>query len=873
MKSKIFLYLSLFAGLAFTACNDDDITVNTTPILDEQSVVTGSADVTATTATLHGTVAGLENSSPSSYTVGFNYGTEEGNLNQDITGSIVDGVITAELTGLADGTTIYYQAFAKLQGRVTFTGDVKSIVTTDAVVTTKDAAEISDIVATLGGSVSGAPSGATFGIVIAPATVESEEDVRAGLIVPAADAADFAVSMKGLVPEASYKYAAYADLGAGVIYGEVKSFATAASTFDVDNDLVDLGLSVKWAKYNIGAHSEGELGGYFGFGDIHGVMNTTIISKYATADVYRTASDVAYNAYGGRATLPSADDFRELFNNCTKEWTSVDGVNGYRFTGPNGNSIFLPAAGSRTVNDITGEGIDGNYATGSIVGEGSKFAVAYNFSSSTSGKINAPVYQGLSARAVSTARNVPFVKEKVYGKWYMENGQDGKLHVWQGPFTQFGDTDNWKTVTNKEPNIYQQIYWEMGTDNGWIGYTYGEDYGYMELLEDGTVNIHRGVVGDDSKVASYVDETGHFTIDESDMTINIDVDVICGHTWLGTKQGKLKILELTDEGMRIALPSGDGYAYAVNYYNEEKRAADEAIVVNAIVSGAGASGVPVASIAPTQLAGKHTLKFEGACAGSGQVLTLDFVGLLERYPDALVTITDIRCDGQSIPFDAAKFYYGDLENNGNYRVQLANVWGMGNVDSKYDTPFSNLGLVDNDPAFSFTTDVEYDVYISTSSRVFTPFVGGMNEGWGGIWDAPADAQSFNIDIVGGKIVFDTPKAWSAELAATGFETGPRVLCVRIKGLYGLFPNMHCTLDGVAVDGRALTIADPSLALNGSADGGGVDYELTIYNQWNDNIKNYCSLGAPEGDLLKVAAFSDNVKVDFTIDNLFQAPQF
>lgn len=246
MKSKIFLYLSLFAGLAFTACNDDDITVNTTPILDAQSVVTGSADVTATTATLHGTVAGLENSSPSSYVVGFNYGMEEGVLNQNINGSLSDGVITAELTGLPDGTTVYYQAFAKLQGKVSFTGEVKSLVTTDAVVATKDAAAISDIAATLGASVTGAPDGAKFGIVIAPASVEEEEGVRAGLIVPAdADGADFVVSMKGLAPAAAYKYAGYADLGSGVIYGPVKTFTTSASTFDVENDLVDLGLSVK----------------------------------------------------------------------------------------------------------------------------------------------------------------------------------------------------------------------------------------------------------------------------------------------------------------------------------------------------------------------------------------------------------------------------------------------------------------------------------------------------------------------------------------------------------------------------------------------------------------------------------------------------
>ena len=428
MKSKIFLYLSLFAGLAFTACNDDDITVNTTPILDAQSVVTGSADVTATTATLHGTVAGLENSSPSSYTVGFNYGTEEGSLNQDITGSIVDGVITAELTGLADGTTIYYQAFAKLQGRVTFTGDVKSIVTTDAVVTTKDAAEIGNFSALLGASVTGAPADATYGIVISP--FDDEEEVRAGLIVPAAaGASDFALTMKGLVPTRTYYYAGYADLGSGVIYGEVKSFTTPAYEVDFDNDLVDLGLSVKWAKYNLGATSESELGGYYGFGDVSGVLNTTITKYYGSANLYDTELDVAAVASDSKLLLPSAEQFRELFTSCTKEWTTVDGVAGYKLTGPNGNSIFLPAAGSRTVNDVTEAGAMGYYQTGSLAAD--KYSVAYNFSNSNNSRINAPVYQALSVRPVAgrSFRKIAVDSDKVKFNNKDGNGVDGRIEI------------------------------------------------------------------------------------------------------------------------------------------------------------------------------------------------------------------------------------------------------------------------------------------------------------------------------------------------------------------------------------------------------------------------------------------------------------
>lgn len=855
MKSKIFLYLSLFAGLAFTACNDDDITVNTTPILDEQSVVTGSADVTATTATLHGTVAGLENSSPSSYTVGFNYGTEEGNLNQDITGSIVDGVITAELTGLADGTTIYYQAFAKLQGRVTFTGDVKSIVTTDAVVTTKDAAEISDIVATLGGSVSGAPSGATFGIVIAPATVESEEDVRAGLIVPAADAADFAVSMKGLVPEASYKYAAYADLGAGVIYGEVKSFATAASTFDVDNDLVDLGLSVKWAKYNIGAHSEGELGGYFGFGDIHGVMNTTIISKYATADVYRTASDVAYNAYGGRATLPSADDFRELFTNCTKEWTSVDGVNGYRFTGPNGNSIFLPAAGSRTVNDITGEGIDGNYATGSIVGEGSKFAVAYNFSSSTSGKINAPVYQGLSARAVSTARNVPFDKSLLYNTWEIDFNE-GKSIRFAGPVHFYGVDDSWRTVTNKEPLVGDVWGWEAGTDATWA---FGDCTGYMTLTEDGKVIV---------KMQDGEEVEGTYTVNETDKTITSTIDLLYPSAMAGYANYKteIKILSLEADKFQLGFfrDSNPG-TVSVNMIPQGKKYGLPVLLNLAGSDWSGVWDAELASIIPDELEGKHTLVYEGS-ATEAMVFTLDIKDLAAKYPNAIATVTDIRLDGESIPFDASKCYYGDLENNGKFRIQLFNAYGKGNVANKVpESPFSDGVDLGAEPAISFSQKIEFDLSI-VLDNTFTPGLILVNSDWSAQHWGDNSGDSFTVNINDGKYELSADK-FAISINDGGFAAGPILTYIDTNNLALLFPGAKYRLDEIALDGNVLTGWDASKLVNTSADGKGINHRFELFNCWGSTREN-CAFGANNGDIMPGLAFSSSIALKCTVLGLY-----
>ena len=55
--------------------------------------------------------------------------------------------------------------------------------------------------------------------------------------------------------------------------------------------------------------------------------------------------DVAHVKWGGTWRMPTMAEQDELRNNCTWTWTTQNGVEGYKVTGPNGNSIFLPAAG------------------------------------------------------------------------------------------------------------------------------------------------------------------------------------------------------------------------------------------------------------------------------------------------------------------------------------------------------------------------------------------------------------------------------------------------------------------------------------------------------------------------------------------------
>lgn len=868
----------VMGATVLTACSDsDDYYANKTPLLAEGSVVTGSSDVTATSATMYGTVAGLENMSSASYTTGFYYGTSENALTETLPAQSA-GEFSGSISGLMNGTVIYYQAYVTLQGRLTYKGEVKSLVTTDATVTTGDASNVDFADATLAGSASKYPSDAKVGVVISASN--NQEDVRAGLRIDAAELADnFSVTKQGLLPGANYYYAAFLDLGAGIIYGDVKEFKTSASEFDVDNDFVDLGLSVKWAKRNVGAKSETDFGGYFGFGDLYGVNPSITPADYGQADTYKTTNDVAYYATGGKGTLPTADLFEELFRLCTVTWTEQDGVSGYLVKAKNGNSIFLPAAGKRVQSTVSENGLHGYYLTGTVNKTNTNFAVDYEFTSSTGVRATRAVYEALSVRPVTVARNVPFDKEKLFTTWYLDNGVDGKQHVFEGPFTQFGTTDNWGTITNNEPNPNQAIHWEMGTTNGWVGYTYGRDYGTMtfEHGEDGKDYV---IVKRKDAEGNVTEEKGVITIDEQNKTVDMgNIKVLCADTWVGGTAGVRNVLSLTDDGLQIGIVADDTYQYSLNYYSQAKADADALIKVSLMSVGGdwgGNWGTEVDGIAPENLEGQHTLKYEGACNGL-MVGLIDFVGLTKRHPNAFVRIDDIKLDGQSIKFDANKFCYGDIEDNGNYRVELFNIWGKTAANGKIvSSAFSNLTDVDHDPAFTFTSSVEITYTIFTNGPVGTylPTVIAVNSGWGTAndWAGVNQGATFDVELNTETARYEVTKSKfdiTYQDAAVDYSGGTVMSFVQIDHIYNFFPGMHCTLDALKLDGRSVTY-DKSKVLDSNES---PKYRLELWNQYGATKDAGCAFGTPVDGCVRELGFTDKMELSFTIHSLFATPQF
>ena len=130
------------------------------------------------------------------------------------------------------------------------------------------------------------------------------------------------------------------------------------------HEWVDLGLSVMWATCNVGASSPSDYGDYYAWGE-------TTIKQSFTEDNSRTYEidyvgdisgsscyDVATAKWGIGWRMPTQEEFEELVDRCDWQWISLDGHSGCKVTGPNGNSIFLPAAGWKY--GISIEGINEN---------------------------------------------------------------------------------------------------------------------------------------------------------------------------------------------------------------------------------------------------------------------------------------------------------------------------------------------------------------------------------------------------------------------------------------------------------------------------------------------------------------------------------
>ena len=162
------------------------------------------------------------------------------------------------------------------------------------------------------------------------------------------------------------------------------------------HDYVDLGLpsGTLWATTNVGANKPQDAGLFFAWGDTEGHGNDpsddylfnwenykwgevigedTYFTKYCSdssrgKDGFTDGKfeldpedDAAYVNWGPVWRMPTLEQQQELIERCTWQWVERNGVYGRLVTGPNGNTLFLPAADYRSDNSPSNEGSIGAY--------------------------------------------------------------------------------------------------------------------------------------------------------------------------------------------------------------------------------------------------------------------------------------------------------------------------------------------------------------------------------------------------------------------------------------------------------------------------------------------------------------------------------
>ena len=222
----------------------------------------------------------------------------------------------------------------------------------------------------------------------------------------------YMATLNDLIPNTTYYYKAYATNVLGTAYGDIMTFTTemATTTGSLNgHDWVDLGLpsGTKWATCNVGASTPTAYGNYYAWGE------TTTKSSY-TEDNYTYSSnpttlpsnkDAATANWGSGWRMPTSTEMQELLDYCTRTWTTQNGVNGRLFTGPNGNSIFLPAAGYRYDSELYDAGSYGHYWSSSLFTDYTDYAWGLYFNSvdyTMSGNYRG---YGLTVRPVCVSQN------------------------------------------------------------------------------------------------------------------------------------------------------------------------------------------------------------------------------------------------------------------------------------------------------------------------------------------------------------------------------------------------------------------------------------------------------------------------------------
>lgn len=235
---------------------------------------------------------------------------------------------------------------------------------------------------------------------------------------------DISYPMNNLVSGTTYYYRTYVKIWNNIYYSEVGSVTTLGEkpekpqTVAVNgHNFVDLGLpsGLLWAETNVGASTPYEDGDYYAWGETETKSNYSWdtykwgnpLTKYNASDGKTTLDpedDVATVKWGERCHMPTIEEYIELSNKCDWAWLeSYQGTCGVLIIGTNGNSIFLPASGSREKESFYNQRIIGFYWTSSRTSYGDNDGAIFLFITGNFSFRYSSVYfpLGLSVRPVA----------------------------------------------------------------------------------------------------------------------------------------------------------------------------------------------------------------------------------------------------------------------------------------------------------------------------------------------------------------------------------------------------------------------------------------------------------------------------------------
>ncbi len=432
MKKINILFLALLAALA--SCKKTEVNVKYVEITQE--LVTPGV-TTANIQCDYNYITTLKKAF-----IYYGIGEDESNMTSAEM-QVVQSSLYVELTGLSENTTYgyYYEfvnGFNSMRSTVrTFKTDPSPVTPPEITVPTVVTAAVTEITtdsAKSGGEVTNdggaevTERGICWSTSANPAVTDNHIAVGTGI-------GEFIVTITGLEANATYHVRAYAINEKGTAYGLDKEFTTLSNGGGGggDHDCVDLGLpsGTLWATCNVGANTPEEYGDYFAWGETtpktiynwstykycNGGEGFNTLTKYCNYSEYgyngftdnlrmlQSSDDAATANWGNEWYTPTYDQWLELYQNTTQNWTTQNGVNGRLFTAANGNSLFLPATGALIDSSPHNPGIGGDYHSSSLFTEQPSNEWGFGFSSYGYNLAPGSRSYGFSVRPVCSGQN------------------------------------------------------------------------------------------------------------------------------------------------------------------------------------------------------------------------------------------------------------------------------------------------------------------------------------------------------------------------------------------------------------------------------------------------------------------------------------